>query len=95
MLLVILKAKELLEHFTKKNCQKTNQKEFRVEKVIKRKGDELYVKWKGYNNLFNSWIDQKSYICEDGGARLRISVWHLLMNLTNNYLLKKTVEVGQ
>ena len=27
--------------------QKTNQKEFRVEKVIKRKGGKLYVKWKG------------------------------------------------
>ena len=41
----------------KKNC-KTNQK-FRIEKVIKKKGDELYVKWKGYNNSFNSWIDKK------------------------------------
>ena len=37
MLLVILKVKKLLECFTKKNCKKTNQKEFRVEKVIKRK----------------------------------------------------------
>ena len=27
--------------------KKTNQKEFRVEKVIKRKGDKLYFKWKG------------------------------------------------
>ena len=38
--------------------QRINQKEFRVEKVIKRKGDKLYVKWKGYNNLFNSSIDK-------------------------------------
>ena len=37
--------------------QKTNQKEFRIEKLIKRKGDQLYVKWKGYNNSFNSWIN--------------------------------------
>ena len=29
-----------------KNYQKTNQKEFRIEKVFKRKGDKLYVKWK-------------------------------------------------
>ena len=28
--------------------KKKNQKEFRIEKVIKRKGDKLYVKWKGY-----------------------------------------------
>ena len=33
-----------------KELQKTNQKEFRIEKVIKRKGDKLYVKWKGYDN---------------------------------------------
>ena len=26
---------------------------------MKRKGDKLYVKWKGYDNLFNSWIDKK------------------------------------
>ena len=39
--------------------QKTNQKEFRIEKVLKRKGDKLYVKWNGYNNRFNSWIDKK------------------------------------
>ena len=39
--------------------QKTNQKEFRVEKRINRKGNELCVEWKGYNNSFNSWIDRK------------------------------------
>ena len=38
---------------------RTNQKEFRIEKVIKRKGNKLFVKWKGYNNSFNSWIDKK------------------------------------
>ena len=37
-------VKELLVHFMKKKLQKTNQKEFRIEKVIKRKGDKLYVK---------------------------------------------------
>ena len=46
----------------KTNCKKTNQKEFRIEKVIKRKGDKLYVKCKGYNNLFNSWIDEKDIV---------------------------------
>ena len=62
MLLVILKAQKLLQHFTEKNCKKTNQKEFRVEKVIKRKGDKLYGKWKGYNSSFNIWIDKKDRI---------------------------------
>ena len=49
--------KKLLEHFMK-NLQKANQQEFRIEKVIKRKGNKLYVKWKRYDNSFNSWIDK-------------------------------------
>ena len=43
----------------KKKLQKKNQKEFRIEKVIQKKGNKIYVKWKGYNNSFNSWIDKK------------------------------------
>ena len=39
-----------------------NQKEFRIGKVIKRKDDKLYVKWKGYNSSFNSWIDKKDLV---------------------------------
>ena len=54
-------VKKLLEHFIKKKLQKTNQQEFRIEKVIKRKGDKVYVKWKGYDNSFNSWIDKKRF----------------------------------
>ena len=45
-------------NFYEKKLKKTDQKEFRIETVIKRKGDKLYVKWKGYNNSFNSWIDK-------------------------------------
>ena len=44
--------------FCEKQLQKTNQTEFRVEKVIKWKGDKLYVKWKGYDNSFNSWTNK-------------------------------------
>ena len=46
----------------KKELQKINQKEFRIEKIIKRKGDKLNVKWKGYDNSFNSWIDKKDLV---------------------------------
>ena len=48
--------------FYEKELQKTNQEKFRIEKVIKRKGDELYVKRKGYDNSFNSWIDKKDIV---------------------------------
>ena len=50
------------EIITKEELQKANQKKFRIEKVLKRKGDKLYVKWKGYDNSFNSWIDKKDLV---------------------------------
>ena len=45
-----------------KELQKTSQKEYEIEKVIKRKDDKLYVKWRGYDNSFNSWIDKKDIV---------------------------------
>ena len=48
--------------FYEEELQKTNQQEFRTEKVIKKKDDKLYVKCKGYNSSFNSWIDRKDLI---------------------------------
>ena len=48
--------------FYEKELQKTNQKQFRTEKVIKKKENKLYVKWKGNNNSFNSWIDKKDLL---------------------------------
>ena len=57
-----LNGEEIVETFYEKELQKTNQKEFRVEKLIKRKDDKLYVKWKGYDSSFNSWIDKKDIV---------------------------------
>ena len=57
-----LNSEEIIETFYEKELQKTDQKEFRIKKVIKRKGDKLYVKWKGYDNSFNSWIDKKDLV---------------------------------
>ena len=54
-----LKGEEILRTFYEKELQKTNQREFRVGKVIKKKDYKLYVKQKDYNNIFNSWIDKK------------------------------------
>ena len=53
---------EIIETFYEKELQKANQEEFRIEKAIKRKGNKIYVKWKGYDNSFNSWIDKKHLI---------------------------------
>ena len=48
-------VEKLLEVFT-------SQEELRIEKIIKRKGDKLYVKWKRYGNRFNSWTDKKDLV---------------------------------
>ena len=57
-----LNGAEIIGTFYEKELQKINQQEFRIEKVIKKKGNKLYVKWKGYDNSFNSWIDKKDLI---------------------------------
>ena len=57
-----LNGEEITETFYEKGLQKIDQQEFRIEKVIKKKGDKLYVKWKGYDNSFNSWIDKKDLV---------------------------------
>ena len=55
-------GEEIIGSFYEKELQKTNQEEFRIENVAKRKGNKIYVKWKGYNNSFNSWIDQANLV---------------------------------
>ena len=57
-----LNGEKIIGTFYEKELQSTNQQKFRIEKVIKRKGDKLHVKWKGYDNSFNSWIDKKDIV---------------------------------
>ena len=57
-----LNDEEIIGTFYENESQDTKQIEFRIEKVIKRKGDKFYVKWKGYDNSFNSWIDKKDIV---------------------------------
>ena len=58
--LVDLNQEEIKGTFYEKELQKTVHTElFRIEKVIKRRGDRSLVKWKGYANNFNSWIKTK------------------------------------
>ena len=60
-----LNGEEISGSFYEKDLQKTNQKEFRIEKVIRRKCDKLYVKWKGYDNRLNTWIDKKDLVASN------------------------------
>ena len=57
-----LKREEIFGTFYENELQKANQKKIRIEKVIKRKGNKLYVKCKDYDSSFNSWIDKKDVV---------------------------------
>ena len=54
-----LNGEPITGSFFGKQLKKTSQEKFRVEEVLKRKGHKLYVKGKGYDTSFNSWIDKK------------------------------------
>ena len=54
-----LDGEEIIVIFHEKELQKTNRHEFKIEKVIQKKGDKQYIKWKGYDSSFNCWIDKK------------------------------------
>ena len=53
-----LNGEEITGSFYEKELHKTSQNKFRIEKVIKRKVDKLYVKWKEYDNRVNRYLDR-------------------------------------
>jgi len=42
--------------------QKTSQEVYRIEKIVKKDKTRSLVKWKGYPESFNSWVDNKDLI---------------------------------
>ena len=54
-----LKGEKVVRTFQEKKKEKTNKKEFRAEKVLNK---ELCVKWKDYDDSFNSWIDKRDMV---------------------------------
>ena len=57
-----LNGEEIDGTFYEPELQKTNQQLFRIEKVIEKGKDKSLVKWKGYPNNFNSWVDNKDIV---------------------------------
>ena len=51
---------EIQGSFYERELQKTSQDVFRIEKILNRRGEKSLVKWVGYCNAFNSWIDTKT-----------------------------------
>ena len=54
-----MNGEEIQGTFYEQELQRSHQDIFRIEKVIKTKGNKMYVKWKGYPDTFNSWIDKE------------------------------------
>ena len=57
-----LKGEQIVGTFHKNKLQKTIQKYFRAEKVIKKKRNKIHVKWKGYDSSWSSWFDKKDIV---------------------------------
>ena len=57
-----LNGEEIQGSFYEPELQKTSQEIFRMEKVIKRGKKKSLVKWKGYSDDFNSWVDNKNIV---------------------------------
>ena len=57
-----LKREEIAGTFYEPELQKTKQQVFRIEKVIEKGKNKSFVKWKGYSDKFNSWVDNKNLI---------------------------------
>ena len=57
-----LQGEEIKGTFYEPELQKTEQQIFRIEKVIKKEKNKSLVKWKGYPDKFNSWVDNKDLI---------------------------------
>ena len=57
-----LNGEEIKGTFYEPELQKTSQELFRIEKVIKRGKKKSLVKWKGYSDDFNSWVDNKDIV---------------------------------
>ena len=60
--IVDLNGEEIQGTFYEPERQKTSQQLFRIEKVIEKGKNKSLVKWKGYSNDFNSWVDNKDIV---------------------------------
>ena len=52
---------KIIGTFHEKELPKTSQQEFSIEKGIKKKGEKLYVKWKGYDSSLIAGLIKKTY----------------------------------
>ena len=95
-------GEEIIWTFYEKELKKANQIEYRIEKVIKEKGDKSYVKWRGHDNLFNSLIDKKILLHKMSYFQNRIVIvktnkkkWTRLSNYATKSDLKRAIGIEE
>jgi len=57
-----LNDEEIQGTFYEQELQKTSQEVFRIEKIVKKGKTKSFVKWRGYPESFNSWVDNNDLI---------------------------------
>ena len=57
-----LNDEEIQGTFYEQELQKRSQEVYRIEKIVKKDKTRSLVKWKGYPESFNSWVDNKDLI---------------------------------
>ena len=57
-----LNGEEIDGSFYEPEVQKTSQQLFKIEKVIEKGKNKSLIKWKGYSDDFNSWVDNKDIV---------------------------------
>ena len=57
-----LEGEEIKGTFYEPELQKTEKQLYKIEKIIKKDKNKSLVKWKGYSDEFNSWVDNKDLI---------------------------------
>ena len=58
-----LNGEKIQGSFYEQELQKTNFKkdeEYIIKKILKTKGNQIYIKWRGFDSSFNTWIDKNS-----------------------------------
>ena len=53
-------GEEIQGTFYEQELQKTTQAIFMIEKIIRKRGKKSLIKWLGYPESCNSWVDNKT-----------------------------------
>ena len=94
-----INGEQIVGTFYEKDFQKTNEKDFRVEKVIKSEGNKLDLKWKDHISSFDSSIDKENivqmseYFAKPNSFRGKLKVVLSLSNYATKADLKNATGV--